>query len=84
MSLKTIALLGVCLLVVACTRITQENYSKIKVGMDHNAVEALIGKPTECSAALGVSSCKWVDGVSSISVQYAGDRVAIYSADGLK
>ncbi|MEA9978637.1 MULTISPECIES: outer membrane protein assembly factor BamE [unclassified Pseudomonas] len=84
MSLRTVALLSFCVLLAACSKVTQENYSKLSAGMDKAQVENLLGSPTECSGALGMSSCTWGDKVSFISVQYGGDKVLIYSGQGLK
>jgi hypothetical protein len=84
MSLRTLALLSFCVLLAACSKVTQENYSKISTGMSKAEVEKLIGSPTDCSGALGMSSCTWGDQKSFISVQYAGDKVLIFSGQGLK
>lgn len=84
MSLRSLALLTVCVLLAACSKVTQENYSKISTGMPKAQVEQLLGSPTECSGALGMSSCTWGDQKSFISVQYAGDKVLIFSGQGLK
>lgn len=84
MSLRTLALLSFCVLLAACSKVTQENYSKISTGMSKAEVEQLIGSPTDCSGALGMSSCTWGDQKSFISVQYAGDKVLIFSGQGLK
>ncbi|MDB6047526.1 MAG: lipoprotein [Pseudomonas sp.] len=84
MSLRTVALLSFCVLLAACSKVTQENYSKLSAGMDKVQVENLLGSPTECSGALGMSSCTWGDKASFISVQYGGDKVLLYSGQGLK
>ena len=84
MSLRSIALLSFCVLLAACNKINQENYSQIKAGMNKQEVEKLLGSPTDCSGALGMSSCTWGDKNSFISVQYAGDKVVMYSGQGLK
>ena len=84
MSLRSIALLSFCVLLAACSKINQENYSKLSAGMSKAQVEQLLGSPTECSGALGMSSCTWGDQKTFISVQYAADRVAMYSGQGLK
>ncbi|MNR63031.1 hypothetical protein D3C85_1852090 [compost metagenome] len=47
-------------------------------------VEKLLGAPKECSGALGMSSCTWGDEKTFISVQYAADKVLMYSGQGLK
>ncbi|MBV4463162.1 hypothetical protein AB7M29_001007 [Pseudomonas sp. F-14 TE3623] len=84
MSLRSIALLSFCVLLAACGKINQENYSKLSTGMPKAEVETLLGKPTDCSGALGMSSCTWGDQNSFISVQYAGDKVLMFSGQGLK
>lgn len=72
------------MLLAACGKVTQENYSKLKSGMSRGEIEAIIGSPTECSSALGVSSCLWGDDKSSISIQFAGDKALVISGQGLK
>ena len=84
MSLRSVAVLAACVLLAACSKINQENYSKLKTGMSKAEVEQLLGTPAECSGALGMSSCTWGDEKSFISVQYAADKVLIYSGQGLK
>lgn len=84
MKLRTLALLSFCVLLAACSKINQQNYSKLSAGMTKAEVEQLLGTPTECLGALGMSSCTWGDQKSFISVQYAGDKVLIFSGQGLK
>ena len=84
MSLRSIALLSFCVLLAACGKINQENYSKLSTGMPKAEVETLLGKPTDCAGALGMSSCTWGDKNSFISVQFAGDKVLMFSGQGLK
>jgi hypothetical protein len=84
MSLRSLAMLSFCVLLAACSKVNQENYSKISAGMGKAQVESLLGNPTECSGALGMSSCTWGDKNSFISVQYAADKVVLFSGQGLK
>lgn len=84
MSFRRIALIAVCIAMAACSKLNQENYSKLKAGMSKAEVEQLLGTPAECSGALGMSSCTWGDEKSFISVQYAADKVLMYSGQGLK
>lgn len=84
MSLRSVALLSFCMLLVACSKVTVENYSKITAGMSRAQVEQLLGTATECSGALGMSSCTWGDQKAFISVQYAADKVVLHSAQGLQ
>ncbi|AIR88425.1 outer membrane protein assembly factor BamE domain-containing protein [Pseudomonas cremoricolorata] len=84
MSLRSLALLSLCVVLAACSKINQENYSRLKSGMSKAEVEQLLGTPTECSGALGMTSCTWGDQQSFISVQYAADKVLMYSGQGLQ
>jgi hypothetical protein len=84
MSLRTLAVLSFCVLLAACSKVTQENYSKISAGMSKAQVEQSLGSPTECSGALGMSSCTWGDAKTFISVQYAADKVVLFSGQGLE
>ena len=61
MSIRRLALLAFCVLLAACSKVTQENYQKLSAGMAKAEVESLLGKPTDCSGALGMSSCTWGD-----------------------
>ncbi|WP_349570782.1 outer membrane protein assembly factor BamE domain-containing protein [Azotobacter salinestris] len=79
------ALLSLCLLLAACNdRLNQENYSRLKPGMTRPEVEQLLGKPVECSGALGFSSCTWGDQQKFISIQFGGDKVLLFSGQGLR
>ena len=84
MKLRSLAMLSFCVLLAACSMVNQENYAKLSAGMTKAEVEKLLGSPTDCSGALGMSSCTWGDKTSFISVQYAGDKVLIFSGQGLK
>ena len=84
MSLRKFVVLTACVLLAACTKINQENYSKLKAGMTKAEVEKLLGSPAECSGAVGLTSCTWGDDKTVISVQYAGDKVMMFSGQGLK
>ncbi|MDX1722196.1 MAG: hypothetical protein R3355_03670 [Pseudomonas sp.] len=84
MSLRYIAVLLCCVLLAACSKVNQDNYSKLKSGMTKPEVEQLLGAPGECAGALGLTSCTWGDEKSFISVQYAGDKVVMFSGKGLQ
>jgi hypothetical protein len=84
MTLRRFLLLSFCVLITACSKINQDNYSKITVGMNKAEVEKLLGTPTDCSGAIGLSSCTWGDKETYISIQYAGDKVVVFAGHGLK
>ena len=84
MSLRVAALLAGCLLLAACNKVNQDNYAQLKPGMSKDEVERLLGGPSECAGALGMSSCTGGEEQRFISVQYAGDKVLMFSGKGLK
>ncbi|WP_097459116.1 DUF3862 domain-containing protein [Mangrovitalea sediminis] len=66
-----------------CSKLTQENYDKLKVGMSYSDVTQLLGKPSECSDALTVKNCNWVSGDSHVNVKFVGDSTVLFSGKGL-
>ncbi|MCQ4309465.1 outer membrane protein assembly factor BamE [Pseudomonas stutzeri] len=84
MSLRYLSLFAVVVLLTACSPVTQENFAKLKAGMPRAEVEELLGKPGECAGALGMSSCTWGQKNRFISIQFAGDKVMMFSGQGLQ
>jgi len=84
MSLRYVSLVIAVVLLAACSPVTQENFAKLQAGMSRAEVEKLLGKPGECAGALGMSSCTWGQKNRFISIQFAGDKVMMFSGQGLK
>jgi hypothetical protein len=84
MAMRPLVLLSLLLLLSACSKVTEQNYAKLNAGMTKAEVQTLLGAPSECSGALGISSCTWGDEKTSISVQFAADKVLLFSGHGLK
>ncbi len=84
MSLRYSGMLVGLLALAGCSPVTQENFAKLEAGMSRQQVEALLGKPGECAGALGMSSCTWGAKHRFISIQFAGDKVMMFSGQGLK
>lgn len=83
---KTVLLLSICgflLLAVGCSKVTKENYDKLKVGQDYDAVVQILGKADECSATLGIKNCRWGDDAKHIAVKFAGNKAIFFSSQGL-
>jgi hypothetical protein len=72
------------LLLAACTRLTAENYEKLKMGMSYDEVKVLLGPPDECTDMLGVKHCRWGDEKHNISISFAGDKVMIFTAENIR
>lgn len=83
--MKKIRTLAFVLLIAACSRITQENFSKIQEGMREQEVIALLGSPTESNSVnvLGVSgtASRWVGRDAIITVRFVNGQVALKTYD---
>ena len=80
-----LALLLAALLVTVtgCSKLTTENYDQLKIGMSYGQVVALLGKADECSGAIGIKNCRWGNDKKNIVVNFAGDKVILFAAQGL-
>ena len=78
------ALAIAALLLAACSKVNIENYGKIEIGMNYEAVRAILGEPTRCDDVAGFQSCQWGDEQKNINVQLVGDRVVMRSANNLR
>ncbi|MFZ5798151.1 MAG: hypothetical protein ACYCYR_10750 [Desulfobulbaceae bacterium] len=76
-------LLLCCLLLVACSRVTNENYRKIRVGMTYPEVVQLLGEPAKCDSLLTARSCTWGSKGKTIDIQFVADQVVLFSSKGL-
>lgn len=77
-------ILSLCLFTTGCDNLTQENYSKIKIGMSLQEVEKLLGSSPTCDSTVGMKNCTWGSAEKHVKVQFVADKVALYSAKGLK
>ncbi|MCX4028602.1 DUF3862 domain-containing protein [Endozoicomonas sp. SM1973] len=70
-------------LITGCSKVTSENYNKIKLGMESSEIEQFLGKPTKCDAILTAKQCVWSSGNKSIDVKFVSDKVVLFSNTGL-
>lgn len=84
MNQKMRALAVLALLAAACSKLTVENYDKLKVGMSYDEVKNILGAPERCSEMLGVKSCTWGDDKRHINVNFVGDQVVIFTAENIR
>lgn len=72
--------LAAALLLAACSRITQENFSRIETGMSEQEVIGLLGSPTESNSVevLGISgtASRWVGREAEINIRFVNGKVA--------
>ena len=71
------------LLTIGCSKLTVKNYEQLKTGMEYNEVVKILGQAEECSSVIGLKKCTWGDGKKYIKVNFAGDKVIMFSAEGL-
>jgi len=64
----------------ACSKVSEENFSKVQVGMTEQEVVSILGSPTESDSinVLGISgtSWRWKHRNAVASVQFVNGKVA--------
>ncbi len=83
-TLRRMALLVSTCLLASCSKVTADNYAKIKSGMEYREVISILGNPASCDDVIGFKSCKWGNEKSHIIVRFAGDAVIMSSAENLR
>lgn len=82
---RLLSVLVLALLLGACSKVSQENFSKIQNGMTEAEVTSILGSPTESTSreVLGISgtSSVWRSGDAQISIRFVGGKVALKSFD---
>lgn len=73
----------VCLL-AACSKLTVENYDRLKMGMSYAEVTALLGKPDQCSDVMVVRNCRWGSDKQFATVNFVADKAVLFNAEGLR
>ncbi|MCF8037011.1 MAG: DUF3862 domain-containing protein [Desulfobacteraceae bacterium] len=65
------------------SRINQENYDRLEVGMEYGQVVELLGEPDNCDSAMMANSCTWENEEKQINVKFVDGRVVLFSGNGL-
>ena len=68
---------------LGCGKINQENYDKLKVGMDYDEVLKIIGKPDNCKSVLNMKNCIWEESSKSITIKVFANKVVFLSGHGI-
>ena len=68
---------------LGCGKINQENYDKLKVGMDYDEVLKIIGKPDNCESVLNMKNCIWEESSKSITIKVFANKVVFLSGHGI-
>lgn len=83
-SAPRLAVAALALLLAACSRLTVENYDKLRVGMRYDEVKQILGAPEKCSDVLTVKSCTWGDDKRFIQVNFVADQVVLFNSSNLR
>ena len=67
-----------------CSKVTMENYRKIKMGIGYGDVVRILGKPDGCSEALFARSCVWGNERKNITVNFLGDKAILFTSKNIK
>ncbi len=67
----------------ACSKVSQENYAKLKTGMSQAEVESILGSADMCTETLGTKTCTWGNESKNIMVNFVGDATLVISNKGL-
>lgn len=73
------------LLLVGCTRLTQENFNRIEKGTSYEEVQTILGPPTE-SQSVGIgplsgTAATWDDGKTRIEIKFVNEKVQLKSLE---
>ena len=69
---------------VACGKVTIENYERLEAGMKYDEVESLLGQPVKCNQLLKAKQCRWGDQARYIEVSFIKDKAIIFSSKGVE
>ena len=82
--LRLVIALILLVMLVGCSKLTMDNYTKIKMGMEYSSVVKILGKPDSCSEALFARSCTWGNDQKYITVNFVGDKVILFTSRNIK
>ena len=65
-----------------CSKINQDNYDKLSVGMGYTEVVELLGNPDICKDLPNTRSCIWGDANRQINVSFIGSKAVFHTGMG--
>jgi len=79
-----ITLLLAATILGGCSKLTMENYTKLKMGLTYEAVVKILGKPDNCSEALFMRSCVWGNDAKNITINFVGNKVVLFTSRNIR
>jgi len=81
--MRTLIIIATLLLLTACSKLSNENYDKLKAGMSQEEVQSILGSPNACTDSIA-SKCTWGDeNGKHISVSFVADKAVGFSKKDL-
>lgn len=72
-----------CLMLFACSKVSQDNFEKVKPNMTMKEVVSILGEPTSSEsiniAGISGTSAIWKDNNAEIDIQFLNDKVTVKS-----
>ena len=84
MKMNMMALLVLVVVLAGCSKLTADNYARIKTGVEYNEVVRILGKPDSCSEVVFVKSCVWGNEQKNITISFMGDKAILTSSKNIK
>jgi len=76
---------ALCLsLLSGCSRLTAENYNKLRIGMSYDNVANIIGNPSGCDDVMTVKRCTWRTGERSITIGFISNQAVWLNSENLR
>jgi len=82
--IRLLMVLASLAMLLGCSKLTMENYEKIKMGSEYSEVVKILGKPDSCSEALFVRTCVWGNEQKNITVNFMGGKVMLTTSKNIR
>jgi Domain of Unknown Function with PDB structure (DUF3862) len=76
-------LVALVILLAGCSKLSRENYDKLKVGMEYDDVEKILGKPDICTDTLIGKGCTWGSERKNITLAFIGNKIIMSTSKNL-
>ncbi len=75
--------LALAIALAGCSKVNQQNYDKLKMGMSYAEVVQLLGEPEQCESLVAFKSCTWGKDPKTITIRLVGENVILFESKGL-
>ena len=79
----TIICLSPTIILLSCSKINQENYDRLELGMDYDEVLKILGEPDNCMSILNMRNCNWEEPSKNITIKIVANKVVFLSSHGI-